>query len=93
MLEYFVGGLTVLVILMGGLAWIYRRGRSDGIDNACEKRIKDKVDEVVKAVKDHKADDIKTHKELFTKIDNVESKIDVLQGSFEIIKNYISSHR
>jgi len=91
-IEYVAVGLAITSGIFGVLAWIYHRGVNSGMDNACEKRIKDKVDEVVKAVADHKADDITTHKEIFTKIDRVESKIDVLQGSFDIIKNYISKH-
>lgn len=83
----------MLVILMGGLAWIYRKGRKEGMDTACERRIKEKIDLLGEAIEDHKTEDDKIHGKIFKKIDNVESKIDVLQGSFEMIKDFITSHK
>ena len=83
MIEYVAVGLGVIAGISGVLAWFYHRGFNSGLDNACETRIKDKIEE-------HMKEDEATHKEIFAKIDRVESKIDVISGSFDIIKAHIT---
>jgi len=75
MLEYLTGGLAILVGVLGVLAWVYHRGRKEGMDTACERRIKEKIDGVIKAVADHKKEDHDIHEKLFDKIDEVKNLI------------------
>jgi len=71
-LEYIVGGLSVLVILMGALAWLYRKGKSDGITDACGKRIEEKIDALAKKVADNRKHDDEIHGKLFDEIKDVQ---------------------
>ncbi len=73
MLEYIVGGLTILVILMGGLAWIYRKGKGDGIDDACGIRIEGKIDALYAKVDELEKHDDEIHGKLFDNIDEVKN--------------------
>ena len=75
MIEYVAVGLGVIAGVCGVLAWVYHRGVNSGIDSACEKRIKDKIEDVGKKVDDHMEDDRKTHKDIFDKIDEVKTLI------------------
>ena len=73
MQEYVIGGLAVLVALMGGLAWIYRRGKSDGITDACGVRIENKVDALATKVDDLEKHDDEIHGKLFKNIDELKN--------------------
>jgi len=75
MQEYIIGGLAVLVALMGGLAWIYRRGKAKGIDEACGIRIENKIDAVGKRVDDNRKHDDMIHGKLFDKVDEVKNLV------------------
>lgn len=74
-LEYIAVGLGVLTGIAAAIAYIYRRGISQGIDTACGKRIEKKLDAMQK-----EGDTI--HNELKKEIGLVHSAVDNLQGSF-----------
>jgi len=84
-LEYISIGLAVIAGIAATIAYIYRRGISQGIDTACGKRIEDKLDEL-------KKDGDKVHKELQDEIKTMHGKINNLQGSFETFKELIKSN-
>lgn len=90
MIEFLVAGLGVTTGIAGLLAYIYRRGKSDGIDSACEIRIKDEIKKLKKNADEHAKDDVIVHIELFKKIDIVDSKIDKLAGSVDVIKSIVT---
>lgn len=75
-LEYIAIGLAILTGIAATIAYIYRRGISQGIDTACGKRIEEKIDAL------QKDGDI-VHKELKTEIKKVSTKVDTLVGSFD----------
>ena len=75
-LEYIAIGLAILTGIAATIAYIYRRGISQGIDTACGKRIEDKIDAM------QEEGDI-IHKELKSEIKKVSSKVDKLVGSFD----------
>jgi len=75
-LEYIAIGLGVLTGIAAAIAYIYRRGISQGIDTACGKRIEEKIDALQK-------DGDKIHNELKTEIKKVSTKVDTLVGSFD----------
>ena len=90
MIEYLAVALGVTTGVAGLLAYIYRRGKSDGIDSACEIRIKDEIKKIKKSADEHAKDDIVVHNRLFKKIDVVDSKIDKLVGSIDVIKDIVT---
>ena len=65
------------------IAYIYRRGISQGIDTACGKRIEDKIDKLQK-------DGDKVHKELQDEVKTMHGKINNLQGSFDTFKELLT---
>lgn len=81
-IEYIAVGLGIVAGIAATIAYIYRRGISQGIDTACGKRIEDKLDKLKK-----EGDTV--HKELKNEIHEINGKIDKLTGSFEIIKELI----
>ncbi len=64
------------------LAFIYRRGISEGVDRATGKRIEQKLFT-------KQADGDEVHAELKEKIEEINHKVDHLQGSFETFKELI----
>jgi len=81
-LEYIAVGLAVITGIAATIAYIYRRGISQGIDTACGKRIEKKLNDL-------KTDGDKVHKELKDEIHEINGKVDKLTGSFETIKELI----
>lgn len=81
-LEYIAIGLGVLTGVAAAIAYIYRRGISQGIDTACGKRIEKKLNDL-------KTDGDKVHKELKDEIHEINGKVDKLTGAFETIKEFI----
>ncbi len=81
-LEYIVVGLAVITGIAATIAYIYRRGISQGIDTACGKRIEDKIDKL-------QTDGDNIHKELKEEIHEIHGKIDKLTGSFETFQELI----
>lgn len=77
--------LAVVAGIAATIAYIYRRGISQGIDTACGKRIEEKIDEM-------KKDGDKVHGELQKELHQVNSKVDKLTGSFETFKALIKSN-
>ncbi len=73
MLEYFIGGLTILVILFGSLAWIYRSGRKSGLDSACEQNIKNDIAGIKTELGEMEKRGDKIHHSLGDKIDDVKN--------------------
>ncbi len=71
--------LAVVAGIAATIAYIYRRGISQGIDTACGKRIENKIDEM-------KKDGDKVHGELQKELHQVNSKVDKLTGSFDTFK-------
>ena len=90
MIEYVAIFLGATTGIAGLLAYIYRRGKIDGIDSACEIRIKDEIKKIKKSADEHAKDDIIVHNRLFKKIDNVDSKIDKLVGAVDVIKDIVT---
>jgi len=90
LIEFVTAGLGVTTGIAALLAYIYHRGKSDGIDSACEVRIKDEIKKIKKSADEHAKDDIIVHKELFKKVDIVDSKIDKLAGSVDVIKSIVT---
>ncbi len=81
-IEYIAVGLAIVAGIAATIAYIYRKGISQGINTACGKRIEDKIDKLQK-------DGDTVHKELKTEIHEINGKIDKLTGSFETIKELI----
>ena len=71
--------LAVVAGIAATIAYIYRRGISQGIDTACGKRIEDKIDKL-------QSDGDKIHNELKDEVHEIHSKVDKLTGSFETFK-------
>ena len=90
MSEYVAPALGVIAGVSSAIAYVYRRGRSSAIDMACEQRIKKDISDVkIEIVKmEGKGDEV--HGKIFDKIDNIDSKIDKVIGSVDIIKNLIT---
>ena len=76
--------LGVIAGIAAGVAFIYRRGKSAGIDAACGKRIEDKIDGI-------KKDGDKIHGELQKEVHEINSKLNKLVGSFETFKDVFSN--
>ena len=92
MLEYITIGLAVISGVTGVLAWIYKRGHKDGIDSACEKRIKEDIKAVEKSVEIITKEKREEHKQIYNKISDVDSKVDEIKGSVDIMKDLLSGH-
>jgi len=75
-LEYISIGLAIVAGIAATIAYIYRRGISQGIDTACGKRIENKIDAMQK-----EGDTI--HNELKSEMKTISSKVDHLVGSFD----------
>ncbi len=75
-LEIISIGLAIVAGIAATIAYIYRRGISQGIDTACGKRIEQKIDAM-----QTEGDTI--HNELKSEMKTVSSKVDHLVGSFD----------
>jgi hypothetical protein len=98
-LEYVSISLGIIAAIAGTLAWVYRRGHSDGLDSADEQSIKKdisgldtKIEEVKTEQVSLRKHDDKVHGEIFTNIQRIDSKIDKLQGSSEVIQKLFRDH-
>jgi cbb3-type cytochrome oxidase subunit 3 len=91
-LEYVTITLGVITGVAGAVAYIYRRGRTDGIDNACELRIKDDIQSVKSEVVNMKSEGIAEHKEIKADIKTLNSKVDEIKGSTDVIKSLFQDH-
>lgn len=74
--------LAIVAGIAATIAYIYRRGISQGIDTACGKRIEKKLYTMQK-------DSDEIHKELKNEIHEIHHKVDKLQGSFDTFKELI----
>lgn len=92
LLEYVTVGLAILAAIAATVAFIYRKGRTDGIDNACEDRIKESIADVKTTMEKDSKENNATHKLIFSNMSKIESKIDNIQGSQEVIKDLITRH-
>ena len=90
MIEYVTAGLGITTGIGVVLAFVYRRGRSDGIDSACEKRIKDQIKSIKVNQDNHAKEDKIVHDNLFKEINKVDSKIDTLSGKMDVIKDIVT---
>ncbi len=92
MIEYIAVGLAVIAGISATTAFIYRKGKSDGMDSQCERRIKQSINDLGKKVDKNATDSDKVHGELFSNIKEIGSKMDKLQGSSDVIKDLITQH-
>lgn len=90
MLEYVSVVLGVIAGITTAVAYVYRRGRTDGIDNACELRIKEDVQSVKAEIKNMETKGDREHKEIYNKMAIIDSKIDRVVGSVDIIKELVT---
>ena len=74
--------LAVVTGIAATIAYIYRKGISQGIDTACGKRIENKIDKL-------QEDGDKVHKELQEEVKTIHGKINHLQGSFDAFKEIL----
>ena len=72
-IEYVAAGLGVIAGVASVAAFIYRRGVSSGLDNACEKRIRDDFADLKDTVIKMEAHGDEIHGKLFDKIDDVKN--------------------
>lgn len=82
--EYISVILAIVAGIAASLAWVYRRGKSAGIDATCGKRIEDKIDKM-------KEEGDKVHGELKKEIHEIHSQVDKLVGSFATFKELFSA--
>lgn len=82
-LEYVATGLGVIAGVASGVAYVYRRGKSDGIDHACERRIKEDIQGVKAEVISMKEEGEIVHKELSQKIDTIKGSQDIILDLFK----------
>lgn len=90
MLEYVTIALGIVAGVSAAVAFIYRKGRTDGSNHAAEKSIKADIKKLCDKVEDNAKANDKVHGQLFLKVGDIGSKIDKLQGSNEIIKDLIT---
>jgi hypothetical protein len=90
--EYIATILAVATGIAGAAAFIYKRGHIDGIDSACEQRIKEDIRGLKESVDDMGRDKDEAHKEIFTKISDVDSKVDQIKGSVDVMKDLLNGH-
>ena len=81
-LEYISIGLAIVAGIAATIAYIYRRGITQGIDTACGSRIEEKLDEM-------KEEGDEIHNELKKEIHEIHSKVDNLIGAFDTFKELI----
>ena len=74
--------LAVVAGIAATIAYIYRRGISQGIDTACGKRIENKIDKMQK-------EGDKVHNELLSEVKEIHGKVNRLEGSFQTFKELI----
>ena len=98
-LEYVTVILGVIAGITTTFAYIYRRGRDAGLDSAGEQSIKKDiqgvkldVDEVRQEQHDLRKHTDKIHGEIFINIQRMDSKIDQIKGSTEVIENLFRDH-
>ena len=77
--------LAVVAGIAATMAFIYRRGISEGVDRATGKRIEQKLYTM-------QADGDIIHAELKKEIHEINHKVDNLQGSFETFKELIKKN-
>ena len=92
MLEYVTIGLAVISGIAGAIAYIYRRGRTDGIDTACEQRIKEDIQSIGVKVDDMKEEGDKVHSEIVHDMKELNSKVDQIKGSTDVIRTLFQQH-
>lgn len=63
--------ITVLGALSAFLGWIYKKGKSEGMDSACVRRIEEKIDKHIQDAEDWRKEDYNIHLELRDGIKNL----------------------
>jgi hypothetical protein len=82
-IEYVATAMGIIAGAAGGIAYVYRRGHSDGIDNACELRIKEDIRVVKEEIISIKESWELAHNELNKKIDNIKGSQDIILDLFK----------
>jgi hypothetical protein len=90
--EYIATLFAVATGVAGTVAFIYKRGHRDGIDSACEQRIKEDIRGLKESVDTIGIEKETAHKEIFTKISDVDSKVDQIKGSVDVMKDLLNGH-
>lgn len=85
-------GLSIITAVAITIAWIYKSGKGAGADAAEDKTIKAGLEKLKQEVKDHAAQDVTEHKGIYKKMDKLDSKIDKIQGSTDVIKDLVTNH-
>ena len=74
--------LAIATGIAATIAFIYRKGISQGIDTACGKRIENKIDKL-------QEDGDKVHNELLGEVKEIHGKVNRLEGSFDAFKEIL----
>lgn len=83
-------GLAVVAGIAGVLAFVYKKGKVDGIDKACGKRIESKIGDIEVKIDAMKTEGDEIHNELKNKLQSVGSKVDKLIGAFETFRQMVN---
>ncbi len=89
MLEYISIGLAIIAGISATMAFIYRKGKSAGMDSQCEENIKDEIKTLSKKVDSNAIANDTVHGQLFSNVKEIGAKIDKLQGSNDVIKDLV----
>ena len=92
MFEYISIGLAILAGIFAAVAYIYRKGKSDGTHTATDKSLKDDIKDLCDKVDNNAKSNDKVHSQLFSNVKEIGTKIDKLQGSSDIINDLITRH-
>lgn len=82
-IEYIYLGIAVATAAACVLGFFYRRGKKDGIDESCAKRIEDKLDSVAEKLDSEIRNTDESHRQMHEKINAVKADVAYLKGQLD----------
>lgn len=82
-IEYIYLGIAIAGAAAAVLGFFYNRGKKDGIDESCAKRIENKLDSVAKKLDDEIENTNESHRQMHEKINGVKADVAYLKGQLD----------
>jgi len=82
-IEYIYLGIAIVGAAAAVLGFFYKRGKKDGIDESCAKRIEDKLDSVAEKLDSEIENTNESHRQMHEKINAVKTEVAYIKGKLD----------
>jgi Flp pilus assembly protein TadB len=82
-IEYIYLGIAIASAAAVAFGFFYRRGKKEGIDESCAKRIEEKLDSVAQKLDSEIQNTNESHRQMHEKINAVKTEVAYIKGKLD----------